>query len=355
VVLLVLGVVKMNTGVGEGDISREKKVIGSPVDRVGVATSKSSIQELNSDPSSQLRIGTAKEWTNIVDWKEPFTKEEESKFKCDFVEFISASTGKSAQMCVHPFRDIVSVAIKRRKRWEDCNVLPTIWNSTAKPDHDKSGVYVEIGANIGACVMEMLLGTDANIIAFEPHPMNLFNLKKSVSKLDPVYQNRLKLIPVGLGNEKVSSTIFSANNNMGNSVIGKIIKDVESQQFSETLQFTINVERLDSILDRDVDVKLMKMDAQGFECNILDGMGDFGKNVEAVKFEWAPKWLDGQNCTDLLPRFRKYGFDLYKRFDSGSGSFTYRIDQDNLRKGHDVVNDVFAVKGESKRFTAVKG
>jgi len=258
-------------------------------------------------------------------------------------------------MCVHPFRDIVSGAIKRRKRWEDCNVLPTIWNSTAKSDHDKSGVYVEIGANIGACVMEMLLGTDANIIAFEPHPMNLFNVKKSVSKLDPVYQNRLQLIPVGLGNEKVSSTIFSANNNMGNSVIGKIIKDVESQQFSETLQFTINVERLDSILDRDVDVKLMKMDAQGFECNILDGMGDFGKNIEAVKFEWAPKWLDGQNCTDLLPRFRKYGFDLYKRFDSGSGSFTYRIDQDNLRKGHNVVNDVFAVKGESKRFTAVKG
>jgi hypothetical protein len=102
VVLLVLGVINMNTGVGEGNVSREKKVlgvvdmntgsdrpqqmgIGSPVDRVGVATSKSSIQELNSDPSSQLRLGTAKEWTNIVDWKDPFTNEEESKFKCDFV------------------------------------------------------------------------------------------------------------------------------------------------------------------------------------------------------------------------------------------------------------------------------
>lgn len=83
-----LGVINMNTGVGEGNVSREKKVlgvvdmntgsdrpqqmgIGSPVDRVGVATSKSSIQELNSDPSSQLRLGTAKEWTNIVDWKDP--------------------------------------------------------------------------------------------------------------------------------------------------------------------------------------------------------------------------------------------------------------------------------------------
>ena len=55
------------------------------------------------------------------------------------------------------------------------------------------------------------------IIAFEPHPMNVYNLKKSVSQLDKSYQDRLMLFPIGLAESANQSTIFSANDNMGNS------------------------------------------------------------------------------------------------------------------------------------------
>ena len=65
--------------------------------------------------------------------------------------------------------------------------------------------------------MEMLLSTKAKIIAFEPHPMNVFNIKKTVSQLDKSYQDRLMLFPIGLGSESSNFTIYSASNNMGNS------------------------------------------------------------------------------------------------------------------------------------------
>jgi hypothetical protein len=47
--------------------------------------------------------------------------------------------------------------------------------------------------------------------------MNLYNIKKTVSQLDKSFQDRLMLFPVGLGSASGTSTIYSANNNMGNS------------------------------------------------------------------------------------------------------------------------------------------
>ena len=151
--------------------------------------------------------------------------------------------------------------------------------------------------------------------------MNLFALKQTISKLDSTFQDRLSLVPVGLGHEQGSSTIYSAHDNMGNSVIGTIIKDNGAQHFDKNLQFQVPIERLDSILKSGTNVKLMKMDAQGFECNILDGMGQsIASGIEIIKFEYAVTFLAGQNCTDLLDRMRNYGFGVYS-VDGHSGKF----------------------------------
>ena len=290
---------------------------------------------------SSIKTASGNGW-KIVDWKHPFTEKEEEQFSCDFTPFESASTGKTANMCVHTFRDIVSGAIRRGKRWNDCNILPSLWNASMP---DENSIYVEIGTNIGSCAMEMLLGTNASIIAFEPHPMNVFNLKKTVSGMDPSYQDRIKLIPIGLGDVQSAPTIFAANNNMGNSVVGTIIKDGGSQQFGEKFQFTINVERLDSILStQNLDIKLVKMDAQGYECKIMEGMGsEVANSIDVVKFEWASKWLCGQNCTDLIPRFHNYGFDVYRNFSPGKGEYGGPQDKSKVDFGSSI-QDLFATR-----------
>merc|ERR1712154_73033 len=155
---------------------------------------------------------------------------------------------------------------------------------------------------------------NASIVAFEPHPKNLLCLKETISKLEPELQNRIVLVPTALGEDQGNSTIYSAFNNMGNSVVGKIVKDYDDQKFETKMQFTIPVERFDSIMQSDlmnVDIKLMKLDAQGFECHILEGMGSsLPKTIQAMKFEWAKKWLEAHGC-GLLPTIRNLGFDIY--------------------------------------------
>jgi hypothetical protein len=156
---------------------------------------------------------------NVVDWKHPISTEEESRFTCTWTKFQSFLSGESVPMCVHD-NDIVSNHIKQNRRWPDCDLLPVLWNiGEHRSGNNESSViyYVDIGANIGSCVMEMLLSTNASIIAFEPHPRNIYNIKKTVSLLGESYQNRLSLFPLGLGNASDMLTINSATDNLGNS------------------------------------------------------------------------------------------------------------------------------------------
>ncbi len=223
---------------------------------------------------------------------------------CDHVSFTS-TTGNSAKMCVHTMQDVVSDSIRHHKRWSDCDPLPKLWNAAKTGALNE--VYVDMGANIGSCVMEMLMSTDANIVAFEPTPRNYELLSRTIQLLGPEYQRRVALFPIGLGSESVKSQVYSGEGNMGNSVIGKPIKDFGSQEMKEPVD--IFVERIDSLLSDNVSILLMKLDVQGFECKMLDGMSPvIAANINQIKFEIAENWLDQQGCTDLLPRLRNLGF-----------------------------------------------
>ena len=257
--------------------------------------------------ASSLMRKSGEGWA-IVDWTDGIKG---SKFTCQWATFTSRS-GVSIEFCTHPFRDIVSDAIRRSHSWGDCHILPELWKNATK---QQNSIYLEIGANIGACLFEMLLSTDATIIAFEPHPMNQFNLRSTMSRLKPEYQNRVVLVPIALGDAKAKSVIHSAYNNLGNSNIGIFVEDYGNQTAPNSYKFDVVVERLDTILNPDnIHIPLMKLDAQGFECKIMEGMDyEIADTIKEVKFEYAQKWLTAQNCTDLLQRFRDFDFELYRR------------------------------------------
>jgi FkbM family methyltransferase len=262
--------------------------------------------------SSILKRRSGDGW-EIKPWGEP-----DEKAELRWANFTS-TTGVTRQMAIHPHFDFISRAINKKHRWIDCDMLPKLWNER-KGRKGKKNVYVDIGANIGSCVMEMLLSTDAPILVFEPHPKNQLCLRETIARLEPEMQERVMLVPVALGEKEGSSTIYSAFNNMGNSVVGQVVKDYDSQKFEENKQHEIRVERLDSIIQPEsmgVDVKLLKLDAQGYECRILEGMGNpsavsLARSIQEVKFEWAQKWIDAQNCKDLLPKLRDFGFEIYR-------------------------------------------
>jgi len=273
--------------------------------------------------SSILKRSRGDGW-EIKPWKDTTSTTSEDTVDSDggeqpkvrWANFTSVVSGITRPMAIHEHFDFISRSINKQHHWEDCDVLPTLWNEQKKKSTKPGGVYVEIGANIGSCLMEMLLSTDAPIVAFEPHPKNLLCIRETISRLEPELRRRVVVVPVALGDEHGSSTIYSAKNNMGNSVVGQVVKDYDAQEFDKESEHTIPVERLDSILKSDMvdtDITLMKLDAQGYECRILEGMGPgIAKSVQQVKFEYAQKWLEAQNCNDYLPRLRDFGFNIYR-------------------------------------------
>lgn len=68
--------------------------------------------------------------------------------------------------------------------------------------------------------------------------------------------------------------------------MGRLSRITKKQQFEEVDQHKIHIERLDSIISPDVNVAFSKMDAQGFECNIVNGLSvSLAKKIQQVKFE----------------------------------------------------------------------
>ena len=90
-------------------------------------------------------------------------------------------------------------------------------------------------------------------------------------------------------------------------------RDYSSQEESSFESHDIVVETLSSIInvDETLNIPLIKMDAQGFECQVLEGIDPtLGDRIQKVKFEVAPKHLRSQNCQDLFTRFRNLGFSI---------------------------------------------
>ena len=105
---------------------------------------------------------------------------------------------------------------------------------------------------------------------------------------------------------------------MGNSQVSTAIKDVgvEGQKFLAEDQFEIQIDRLEAVLELlvgpDLDIPLVKMDAKGFKCEILKGMGQHvADEIRHVHFEKSDLFLKAHNCVDLLERFHDYGFNIY--------------------------------------------
>jgi FkbM family methyltransferase len=222
-----------------------------------------------------------------------------------------ATNGVTAPMCLHPDHDVVSGLILSNGRWSECDRLTTRWQYSGDDvnEVDEKSVYVEIGGNIGSCVMQMLLTTKAPIIVFEPDPRNQFCLTNTLMALPQELRDRVSLFPIALGTEKGSSTINEAQEgNMGNAVVGTQIKDDPTQPFLEPIP--IRIERLDSILNTNNqgwNVPLMKIDAQGFECRIMDGKGAVPGGIRAMKA--IGKELA---CSDVsyLDKLRAAGFHI---------------------------------------------
>jgi FkbM family methyltransferase len=218
------------------------------------------------------------------------------------------------RICVMEREQLISRFLRTRGHWFECDALVSMWQASAAAQSNGHGIFLEIGGNIGACTIQMLLSTNATIIVFEPNPVNLFYLTSSLSWLhaDGRQGSGAVVFPLGLGNESLSTQIFEQDRNSGNSVIGARVEMARSTQHS------VLVRRLDDLIlpGSQPIVHLAKIDVQGYECKVLAGMRRFlaKHTIEALHIEVAIPHLEAQGCSELglFSELWKAGYTVHK-------------------------------------------
>ena len=162
-------------------------------------------------------------------------------------------------MCLHR-KDGISNTIRQLGRYPECLKLVREWRSQYGP---QPGLFVELGANIGACTLEMLLLTNTTVFAFEPSPVNLFYLTSSLwravqqhSELRP----RVWVFPFAVGEAPLNTTIYTAVGNGGNGVLQQPVRDWGKKRQKFTTH-AIEVRTLDEMIGRRR-VDMVQMDIQ---------------------------------------------------------------------------------------------
>lgn len=235
------------------------------------------------------------------------------------------------RMCLIPGNTLISRRIRHFGRWDDCAPLRRLWREEER-SYCAEQALVEIGGNIGACTLEMLLSTSAKLVVFEPSPMNLFHLTSTLlyasaaatgRKGAPTpsarigvdvgvgLPGRVVVYPLGASAAPGTASLFADLENSGNSVVGTM-----ALSSRKVRRFNVTLRPLDALFPAHARlcVPLVKLDAQGFECAVLRGMGGMlgGGRVRAISAELWPHGLVKQGCSEegLLALLRSHAYAL---------------------------------------------
>jgi hypothetical protein len=163
--------------------------------------------------------------------------------------------------------DSVSNSIRTTGQWLECNQVLDLWRHQPA-GAGSTGIFGAIGANIGPCVLHMLLHSNARVIAVEPARENLYCLTQTLLRLDKRHRERVVVLPVGSSNIDLSH--------------GR-------------LEFR----RMDSLLRQGSELQVVSVDVQGAECRTVEGLGVLLGSIAAMKIQVAPITLGKGGCSTL--------------------------------------------------------
>ena len=183
-------------------------------------------------------------------------------------------------------------------------------------------IFFDVGANVGlyTALSSRLVGDEGHVYSFEPDPGSFAYLEKTANSNFP---DRITLKQAGLADQPGELTLYISPDNRGDNRLYKPANDTKVLPVRvEVLRFDDWVESNGiNLNDRSV---FIKMDVQGFEGHVLEGMEKtlktLGKAVLMMEF-----WPEGLKAAGRDPK------DVLK-FLSASGIKIHELgtDLDNL-------------------------
>lgn len=119
-------------------------------------------------------------------------------------------------------------------------------------------VFLDVGANVGlhTLLAASCLGSHGRIVAVEPHPGNLIILRENLRR-NALQNVRLLELAAGARNEELS---------LGESDVFAEVRPAAAEGLR------VPVRRLDGLLAEEGDFALAKVDVEGYEWMVMDGM-----------------------------------------------------------------------------------
>lgn len=176
-------------------------------------------------------------------------------------------------------------------------------------------VAVDIGAHIGyyTRIFSRLVGDSGRVLSFEPSSENFPVLSKNLSA--GKYRN-VTLFNKAVGAENTTGTLFVSPGHSNHSLNAGFTESVGQEQ--------VEIVPLDLVLSQQgiSRVDFIKVDVEGFEIHVLNGLMNVVKNSSEIHMlvEYNPAALQsgGFQPVDLLTLIKDLGFDAYRILPDGS-------------------------------------
>ena len=254
------------------------------------------------------------------------------------------------RMAIHRTSDEISCNIAMHGQWEDCKALAKAWKLAMSYPRGRGysnapPLFVDIGANIGACTLHMLSCADLSVVAFEVNPKNMAVLARSLAANSDL-QSRVVLYDMGLGDADLDAVPMAwSPANFGNTWL------TGTTQPEPRAKITAKIRRLDDVLwppgSQMPWVPLLKLDVEGNELNVLRGARRLlaAGAIKVMRTEVSPIWLRGQSngtAEELHAMMLGYGYWAYLHITPDESGFSDPVENiSSLRFGGGAYRDVF--------------
>lgn len=225
------------------------------------------------------------------------------------------------RMAVSAREDLVSHEIIDKGFWEVEDT--SIWG--------KPGQALDIGGNIGYYTFA-LATSGWNVTTFEPMARNLEFIRATLCE-NPHLASRIHLVTFGLGTSNQICTMSAPKDNSGNGLT-RCTEDWETNDAEwEKVHFakagTFHMRRLDDFLNLVKSIDFIKIDVEGYECEVIRGAGgvDFLKKYKPRLIK-SEVWKDMARCSslDYFSMFEDAGYQFGMDNDPGCQEKSWKND-----------------------------
>jgi FkbM family methyltransferase len=160
----------------------------------------------------------------------------------------------------------------------------------------------DIGASFGyyTLLMAEKVGPTGHVFSFEPNPRINRLLRQSVSVNG--FESRVTVHDFGLGLEDVSIMLHASEESVGGGFIHPDAK------FEGLESFSVQIRRLDNVIDQSRPVGFLKIDVEGFEEAVMQGASEL-----LTKPELRAVLIEFRRVADLPDGLPSYISHLFER------------------------------------------